>query len=199
MQRYRQTLGRPVTADDVFYSVYGQLHDPAYRQAYAADLARTLPRIPTPQTTARFEQLVEAGRALAELHLNYETAEPYPLQITVAPGVDPHDRETWRVSKMKWVTRGEHTAITYNPKVRISGIPEVAERYQIGSRSAVGWLLDRYQRKVDKPSGIVNDPNDWCDEHDDPRYIITLIEKVTTVAVRTMEIVDSLPAPEKQG
>ena len=93
---------------------------------------------------------------------------------------------------MKWKTRGDYTAIVYNPKVTIAGIPKEAERYQLGSRSALGWIIDRYQRKVDKASGIVNDPNDWCDEHDDPRYIVDLIKRVTTVAVETMKIVDGL-------
>ncbi|MDL5160440.1 DEAD/DEAH box helicase [Actinomycetospora termitidis] len=196
---YESALGGPVAKDDVFYFVYGLLHDPNYRQTYASDLRKMLPRLPVPASRERFQQLAAAGRALAALHIDYEHVEPYPLTVTVIPGADPEDRETWRVSKMKWTTRGEHTAIIYNPKVRITGIPEEAERYQLGSRSALGWIIDRYQRKVDKASGIVNDPNDWCDEHDDPRYIITLIQKVTTVAMRTVEIVDGLPAPEKQG
>lgn len=53
-------------------------------------------------------------------------------------------------------------------------------------------IIDRYQRKVDKTSGIVNDPNDWCDEHDDPQYVVNLVQRVTTVAVETMKMVDQL-------
>ncbi len=83
----------------------------------------------------------------------------------------------------------DRTAIVYNPKVIIAGIPEDAERYLLGSRSALAWIIDRYQIKTDSVSGIVNDPNDWCDERSDPTYIVDLISRVTTVAVETMRIV----------
>jgi predicted helicase len=138
------------------------------------------------------EQLADAGRRLAELHVNYESVEPYPLEVQLKPGANLEDRETWRVTKMKWRSKTDHTAIVYNGKVTIAGIPEGAERYMLGSRSALAWLIDRYQVKTDKASGIVNDPNDWCDEYGDPTYIVDLIKKVTTVAVETMKIVDDL-------
>lgn len=194
VEHYGTALGVPVSKDDIFFSVYGQLHDPWYRETYAVDLRKMLPHIPTPSTRERFDQLAEAGRALADLHVNYESVEPYPLDVQLMPGADPTDRETWRVTKMKWKTRGDHTTIAYNPSVTITGIPEAAERYQLGSRSALGWVIDRWQRKVDKASGIVNDPNDWCDEHDDPQYIVMLIGRITTVALETMAIVDRLVA-----
>lgn len=63
----------------------------------------------------------------------------------------------------------------------------------LGSRSALEWILDRYQIRTDKPSGIRNDPNDYSREVDNPRYILDLIAKVTTVSVRTVEIVNTLP------
>ena len=85
--------------------------------------------------------------------MRYESADPYPLEVQVVPGADPTDRETWRVVKMRWKTKGDHATITYNPKVIIAGIPEDAERYQIGSRSALGWIIDCYQRKVQKRPG----------------------------------------------
>lgn len=62
----------------------------------------------------------------------------------------------------------------------------------LGSRSALAWIIDRYQLKTDKASGIVDDPNDSCDDHDNPTYIVELIKRITTVAVETMKIVDSL-------
>ena len=160
-----------------------------------------LPHIPTPETRARFEQLATAGRTLSDLHIGYEDVDPYPVDVQLKPGADPSDRETWRVSKLKWAKKkdpetgksiNDVTKLIYNPKVTITGIPEEAERYMLGSRSALAWIIDRYQVKTDKASGIVNDPNDWCDEHDDPQYIVDLIAKVTTVAVETMKIVDGL-------
>jgi predicted helicase len=189
---YQDKIGGHVTKDEIFYSVYGQLHDPAYRDKYAADLKKMLPHIPTPSSRERFEQLADAGRKLADLHVDYEKASPCPLEVTLRLGADPHDRETWRVRKMKWRSKTDHSEIVYNSMVTIAGIPSDAERYVLGPRSALGWVIDRYQVATDKASGIVNDPNDWCDEHDDPTYIVDLIKKIATVSIETMKIVDQL-------
>jgi predicted helicase len=196
---YRDAIGNQVTKDDIFYYVYGLLHDPSYRNKYAADLKKMLPHIPTPETPERFDQLADAGRQLAKLHVGYESVEPYPLDVQFKSGVDPTDPETWGVDKMKWKSKTDHSAIIYNSKVTITGIPEDAERYMLGSRSALGWIIDRYRVKIDKASGIVNDPNDWCDEHDNPTYIVDLIKKLTTVSVETMKIVDGLPRRHRKG
>jgi predicted helicase len=198
---YQEAIGDQVTKDDIFYYVYGLLHDPVYRDTYAADLKKMLPHIPTPDSQARFEQLATAGRELSKLHIGYEAVEPHPVDVQLKAGTDPKAPETWRVTKMKWAKRkdpatgknvDDHTKLIYSPKVTIAGIPEEAERYMLGPRSALSWIIDRYQVRTDKPSGIKNDPNDWCDEHENPRYIVDLIAKVTTVAVETMKIVDSL-------
>ena len=196
---YRQSLGEDVSKDDIFHFVYGQLHDPAYRETYAADLKKMLPHIETPTDRTRFDALVTAGKQLMDLHVNFETAEYYPLIIEVKNTADPDDSETWQVKKMKWKkTKGvtDHTTIIYNPRVTISGIPEEAQQYLLGPRSALDWVIDRWQVKTDKASGITNDPNDWCDEQDNPRYIIDLIGRVTTVAVETQQIVASLATPQ---
>jgi predicted helicase len=203
---YRQALGTAaVTKDDIFFYIYGLLHSPRYREAYAADLKKMLPRIPTPSDQATFERLRVAGRALADLHAGYEAVEPYELTVTVKSGADPGDRETWRVGTMRWGQTtdpetgkklDDHSVINYNHCVTISGIPKDADSYLLGSRTALAWLLDRYRVSVDKPSGIVNDPNDWCDEHKDPTYIVELIKKVTTVSVETMRIVARLDGSE---
>ncbi|MGP9723329.1 DEAD/DEAH box helicase [Corynebacterium sp. AOP40-9SA-29] len=188
---YRQALDTDITKDDIFHFVYGQLHDPAYRKTYAADLKKMLPHIETPTDRARFDAVTEAGRQLMDLHINFETVEPYPLDVEVKKTADPDDRETWRVTKMKWKTTKrvtDYTTIVYNPKVTITGIPEEVEEYLLGSRSALGWVIDRWQVKTDKASGITNDPNDWCDELDNPRYVVDLIGRVTTVAVKTQKI-----------
>lgn len=198
---YRKSLGGDVSKGDIFYFVYGQLHDPSYREQYAADLKKMLPHIETPTDRARFDQLSAAGRELMALHINYEDVEPYPLDIQVKQTADPEDRETWRVTKLKWKKVRDpetkklvedRTTMIYNPKVTIAGIPLEADEYMLGSRSALAWIIDRYQIKKDKASGIVNDPNDWADEVGDPRYIVDLIGKVTRVAVETQRIVNDL-------
>ena len=189
---YRDKFGPQVSKDDVFYYVYGVLHSEQYRTTFAADLKRMLPRIPLAASTADFEAFAEAGRRLADLHVNYETVEPYPLAEQAPMTMDPWT--TFRVEKMKWADKNTKKAIVYNKHVTLGDIPADAHRYMLGSRSALEWLIDRYQVKTDKASGIVNDPNDWCLEHHDPRYIVDLIKRVTRVSVETMKIVDNLPS-----
>lgn len=87
----------------------------------------------------------------------------------------------------------DKTQIVYNSHISLDGIPEDAQRYMLGARSALDWILERYQVKTDKASGIVNDPNDWSREHGQPRYIIDLIGRIVTVSLETNRIVDSLP------
>lgn len=191
---FTESLGNAVEKDDIFYFVYAQLHDPGYRETFAADLKKMLPHIEPPSSMSRFKDLAGWGRQLADLHIGYEQVEPWPLDVEVKKGVDVADRETWRVKKMKWASRTDHSAIVYNPKVKITGIPEEAEQYMLGSRSALGWIIDRYQVTTDKKSGIVNDPNDWADEHNNPRYIVDLLARVTRVAVETVRIVEEIGA-----
>ncbi|MCQ9335610.1 DEAD/DEAH box helicase [Corynebacterium phoceense] len=198
---YREALGSDVTKDDIFYFVYGQLHDPGYREAYAADLKKMLPHIETPTSRARFDQLAAAGRELMDLHVNYEDVEPWPVTVEVKASADENDRETWRVQKMKWAKKkdpetgknvNDVTTLVYNKSVTVRDIPAEADEYMLGSRSALAWIIDRYQVKKDKASGIVNDPNDWADEAGNPRYIVDLIAKVTRVAVETVRIVEGI-------
>ena len=196
---YRDALGTDITGDDIFHFVYGKLHDPVYREKYAADLKKMLPHIETPATREEFDKFAAAGEELMDLHVGYEDLDPYPLDIQVKG--DPDNRETWRVIKPKWAKKkdpetgknvNDVSTMIYNTKVRISGIPVEADDYMLGSRSALAWIIDRYQVKKDKASGIVNDPNDWADEVGNPRHIVDLIGKVTRVAVETVRIVEGL-------
>ncbi|GAB3695272.1 DEAD/DEAH box helicase [Corynebacterium nasicanis] len=198
---YRDALGEDVTGDDIFHYVYGQLNDPTYRETYEADLKKMLPHIEPPTDRARFNQVVTAGEQLMNLHVDYEDVEPWPVVIEVKPTADPEDRETWRMTALKWAKKkdaetgksvNDVTRLIYNSKITISDIPAEAEEYMLGSRSALAWIIDRYKVKKDKASGIINDPNDWADEVGNPRYIAELIAKVTRVAVDTVRIIDGL-------
>lgn len=187
---YRQSFGKGVSKDDIFFYVYGLLHSREYRAEFEADLKKMLPRIPKVEA---FKEFTKAGRALSELHLNYESVEPYPLIENAAPSA------SLRVTKMRYAKEGRQenkTTISYNDAITLSGIPEQAQEYLLGSRSALDWVIERYQVKTDKASGIVNDPNAWGDEHGDPRYILDLIKRITTVSVETVRIVNALPGLE---
>lgn len=192
---YRAALGDDITTDDVFYYVYGLLHSPGYRSRFAADLRKMLPRIPTAATRDHFDAFTHAGRTLSDLHRGYETATPYPLAEKWTGTLDGNDRGALRVNKMRFKSKTDHSALIYNTHLSLTGIPDAAHRYRLGARSALEWIIDRYQVKTDsRGSGIINDPNTWCDEQLNARYIVDLIKRVVTVSVTTMEIVDGLPS-----
>jgi predicted helicase len=195
--------GEPISKDDIFDYVYGLLHSPEYRETYAADLKKMLPRIPF---ATDFRAFAEAGKRLAELHLGYETVEPYPLEglDVTGPGGEAHyDFFAVRDKKMAFGKptpeqkaagiKSDRSVIHYNEHITLRGIPDEAYRYTLGSRSAIEWIMDRYWVKTDKASGIVNDPNDWSREVGDPRYILDLLARVVTVSLETMKVVDALP------
>ena len=185
-----------ITDDDLFYYTYGMLHCQQWRAAFADDLAKAPARIPMAPTLDDFRAFVAAGRELADLHVNYESVEPYPLEEIPAPGWDADAPNAYRVEKMSYSGRRPYldpTCVIYNAGITLAGIPAHAHEYRLGSRSALDWLVDRYQVRTDKKSGIVNDPNDWCAEQSNPRYILDLIKRVTTVSVKTVEIVRELP------
>jgi len=198
---FRAAYGEKITKDDIFDYVYGLLHSPDYRVTYAADLKKMLPRIPLVTDPWPY---IDAGRRLGELHLGYESVEPYPLDgLTIAGPTGDAAYDFFRVEKMSFAkvrdpeTKklvADRSTIVYNSRITLSGIPKEAYRYMLGSRSAVEWIIDRYQVKTDKPSGIVNDPNDWSREVSDPRYIIDLLARIVTVSLETMRLVDALPA-----
>lgn len=193
---FQGTYGHAITKDDVFSYCYGLMHSPEYRTTYAADLKKVLPRIPFVTDPQPF---IAAGRALADLHINYESAEPYRLTgLDVTPTGNPFD--FYRVEKLSFAKRREggkltadKSTIIYNERIILGDIPLAAYDFVIGARSAIEWLIDRYQVKTDKASGIVNDPNGWAREVDNPRYILDLIARVVTVSLETMKIVESLP------
>ena len=167
---------------DIFHYTYGLLHHPDYREKYQANLKRDLPHIPFAKDFWDFEK---AGAALADLHVNYESAPKYDkLKHIETPGM-PID---WRVEKMK--LSKDKTQLKYNDFLTLDGIPAEVYDYRLGNRSALEWVIDQYRVKTDKRSGIVNDPN----RADQPQYIVDLIARVITVSLRTVEIVKNLPA-----
>jgi len=187
--------GETISKEDVFYYVYGLLHSPDYRERYADNLAKELPRIPCVKTAADFWAFSKAGRDLAELHLNYETVTPYPLDIE-GGGKGLTDAD-YRVEKMKYGKKGKEkdlTTLIYNHKITLTGIPLEAYEYVVNGKAALDWVVERQCVKTDKDSGIVNDANDWAIETmKNPRYPMELFARVVTVSLETMKIVKGLP------
>ena len=171
-----------ITKWDIFHYNYGLLHHPEYRGKYEANLKRDLPHIPFAKD---FWGFAEAGARLADLHVTYESQPEYDqLKFIQAPDVPLN----WRVEKMK--LSKDKTQIVYNDFLTLDGIPEKVFDYRLGTRSALEWIINQYCVKIDKRSGIVNDPN----RADDPQYIVKLIGKVITVSLETVKVVDGLPS-----
>lgn len=184
LKQFRTAYGDPkIGKEDIFYYVYGLLHSTEYRTRFENDLKKELPRIPFAKDFWAFSK---AGRKLAELHLNYETIEPW--------AVKEESHGNYRVSKMRFPKKGIRHTIIYNETCTLSEIPDEAYEYIVNGKSAIEWLMERYAVTTDKDSGIVNDPNDWCNEQGNPRYIIDLVKRVIRVSIETMEIVKALPA-----
>jgi predicted helicase len=180
----------------VFYYVYGLLHSPYYRERYADNLGKELPRIPCVKAAADFWRFSRAGRQLAELHLNYETVPMY-AGAKVEHGGKPLTGADYRVEKMRHGKRGKDKdlgTVIYNQRITVTGIPLAAYEYVVNGKPAIDWVMERQCVKTDKASGIVSDANDWAIETvHNPRYPLELLLRVITVSLETMKIVKALP------
>lgn len=179
--------------EDLFYYVYGILHSPTYREKYAADLKKMLPRVPL---APDFWAFSKAGRELARWHLDYESVEPWPVEEECKPQGDMDDFTYYHVEKMRFPKKGEKGTIIYNGNITFKGIPLDTYNYVVNGKSALEWIMERYAITTDKDSGIRNDPNDWCREHDDPAYIYNLVKRIIRVSMETNRIVAGLPGLE---
>ena len=177
-----------ISKEDIFYYVYGFLHSPEYREKFANDLKKMLPRIPLVESVKDFWAFSQAGRKLADLHINYETVAPYP-EVEVTNG----ECGFYEVEKMRFPKKDQKYTILYNSKITVSNIPEKAYQYVVNGKSAIEWIMERYQKTTHKESGITNNPNDWSKEIGNPRYILDLLLSIINVSVQTVDIVESLP------
>lgn len=177
-----------ISKEDIFYYVYGFLHSPEYREKFANDLKKMLPRIPLVESVKDFWAFSQAGRKLADLHINYESVAPYP-------GVEVTNGECgfYEVEKMRFPKKDQKYTILYNSKITVSNIPEKAYQYVVNGKSAIEWIMERYQKTTHKESGITNNPNDWSKEIGNPRYILDLLLSIINVSVQTVDIVNGLP------
>ena len=186
-----------IDVDAIFYYIYGILHSPDYRATYANNLQKELPRIPRVATYAEFKAFEDAGRALAKLHVGYESVEPYSgCTFSYAKGISS-DNVDYKVDKLKYgKLKGrkgdDKTVIIYNDELTIRNIPIEAQEYVVAAQSALDWVVKRCCVEVNK-AGIVENYNDYAKEMGDERYILNLILRVITVSLETVKIVKSLP------
>ncbi|QJB56560.1 type ISP restriction/modification enzyme [Pseudodesulfovibrio sp. zrk46] len=193
LQEFQQAYpGEFISKEDIFYYVYGLLHSPDYRERFRNNLTKELPRIPCVKTATDFWAFSKAGRDLADLHLNYETVDMYP--VTVDTNGKELKNSDYRVKKMKYGKGKDKTVLIYNPRITLRDIPLEAYDYVVNGKPALDWVVERQCVKQDKKSGIINDANDWAIETmNNPRYPLELFMRVITVSLETMKIVNGLP------
>ena len=197
--RNRFSGARNLTKEDIFYYVYGLLHSPDYRERFADDLRKSLPRIPIVERVNDFMAFSKAGRTLAELHLSYED-HAHKAGVIVSEMHDMASKDTernfeyYRVEKMRFPSNAKRgDTIIYNSRIMIQDIPAEAYDYIVNGKSAIEWVMERYVVTSHKDSGIKNDPNLWAREHKQPRYILDLLLSIIHVSLETQSIVSKLP------
>jgi predicted helicase len=207
LKEVRKRFGnaRAITKEHIFYYVYGILHSPQYRERFAADLKKSLPRIPIADKVEDFMAFYKAGKALANLHLNYEQLPAAPEVVTIvadnskSSSCDKYG--LYAVEKMTFPkVRNEagklipdKSRIIYNGNITIENIPTKAYEYIVNGKSAIEWIMERYAVSQDTQSLIINNPNAWSREHNNPTYIFDLLLSVINLSVQTADIVNSLP------
>jgi predicted helicase len=188
LSQFQAQYGAEVSKRDIFAYVYAMLHHPQYRERYAENLKRELPRIPLLKESDGFETCVRIGKRLMELHLRYEQAAEYPLKWVENRDVPVN----WRVEKMRLTPIKD--AVLVNEWLTLAGVPEACFRYRLGNRSALEWVIDQYQVSTDARSGIRSDPN----RDDEPEYIVRLVGRVAMVSVETVRLVEELAGAVRQ-
>lgn len=195
--------GEPMSKEDIFYYVYGLLHSEHYRTRFSNNLSKELPRIPCVKRVEEFRAFRDAGRRLGELHVNYESVDPWP--VTIRQGdlrlASIDDPETfYRVTKMKFgggARDKDKTTVIYNANITMQDIPLEAYDYVVNGKPALEWVMERQVVKTDKASGIVNDANRYAIETvGNPAYPFELFQRVITVSLETIKIIRTLPKLE---
>lgn len=199
---YNQTISK----ENLFYYIYGLLHSIEYREKYADNLSKQLPRIPRVKSFDDFMAFSKAGRELADLHLNYETVDMYMgvnfdtalINLSLATpqqwAKSNLQDSDFYVEKMKFAKKDDKSKIVYNGKITLTNIPIEAYDYVVNGKSAIEWVMERQSVKTDKDSGITNNANDWAIETmHNARYPLELLLRVINVSLKTNKIVAGLP------
>ncbi|MDR2789616.1 MAG: N-6 DNA methylase [Campylobacteraceae bacterium] len=180
LKRFMGHYGQDIAKEEIFHYVYAVLHDPVYRQKYELNLKREFPRIPFYDD---FHKWASWGKTLMELHLNYETIEPYPLQTVMT-----NDKTS---PKAKLKADKENGIVILDENSELRGVPLEAWEYKLGNRSAIEWILDQYQEKKPKDTTIAEKFNAYRFA-DYKEQVIDLLKRVCTVSVKTVKIISQM-------
>ncbi len=170
---------KKITAEDIFHYTYAVLHNPAYREKYAVNLKREFPRLPFYDD---FAQWTAWGKTLFELHAGFENEPPHPLK---------RRDQKCEAGDAKLKTDKARGAIILDEQTELAGIPSAAWDYQLGSRSALEWVLDQYKEKKPQDPTIREKFNAYRFS-DHKERVVVLLGKVCAVSVKTMKIISEM-------
>ena len=195
LEQFRRHYGDDtISKDDIWEYIYGIMHAPDWRQRYASDLKRQLPRVPF---APDFEAYRSAGRELMDLHLSYETCQELrtvQCEVDGEPDEGTAESDAYRIhSRMRWASKSDRSTLHINDRCRLVDIPEAAHEYRVSGRSPLEWAVDSLQRKENKQSGIVDDPNTWHVWADRPFELIRHLRRLAYVSVRSANVIAALP------
>ena len=189
-------------AEMLFFYIYGALHNPTWRQRFAPDLKKSLPRLPLPADAATLRRTAELGEKLARLHMFGASGEGAADVATLLPELPDlrfvREGEVVtpplggvHIGKMRLLAKDRRDVISIGEGLTLEGIPAEAYDYVVNGKSAIEWVLERVAVSQDKASGIVNDPNLWAAEHEDPDFAAELLMRVVRISVATVRLVTS--------
>ena len=177
-----------ITAEDIFAYIYAVLHDPVYRHDYRVDLLREIPRLPLYH---QFYHWRDMGRELLDLHIGFEEVEPYWLERVDAK--DDGRRALLSAHK-------ESGTIVLDDETTLRGVPPEAWEYQLGSRSALEWVLDLFTEPNPKSlHPTIAEKFNTYRFADYKEQVIDLLQRVCTVSVETVEIVRNMAYWNEEG
>ncbi|GAA6907231.1 hypothetical protein CHC162_08550 [Helicobacter pylori] len=169
-----------ITEEEIFYYIYAIFHHKGYLEKYKNSLAKEAPRIALSQD---FKELSVLGKQLAELHLNYESGEMHD-SIKYTTLMNAEIEGYYDVDKI--IKKGD--CILYNKNIAITKIPQKAFNYVINGKSAIDWVIERYQKTMDEDSLIENNPNDYKGG----KYVFELLCRVITLSEKSVDLIEKI-------
>ncbi len=169
-----------IAEEEIFYYIYAILHHKGYLEKYKNSLKKEDPRI---ALSDDFKELSTLGKELAELHLNYESGEMHD-SIKYTTLMNAEVEGYYDVTKM--TKKGD--SIIYNQNITITKIPQKAFEYVVNGKSAIDWVIERYQKTMDKESLIENNPNHYAGG----QYVFELLCRVITLSVKSVDLIEKI-------
>lgn len=169
-----------ITEEEIFYYIYAIFHHKGYLEKYKNSLAKEAPRVALSED---FKELSMLGKELGELHLNYESVEMH-TSVKYTTLMNAEVEGYYDVEKM--TKKGD--CILYNQNIVITQIPKKAFDYVVNGKSAIDWVIERYQKTMDKESLIENNPNDYAGG----KYVFELLCRVIKLSLKSVDLIEKI-------